>query len=780
MRDSLPPGAALQALGEHRLRDLSAPEPLFQLTHPDLAADFPRLRSLQAFAHNLPVQLTSFVGRDEDLAETRSLLGRVRLLTLTGAGGTGKTRLALQVAGDLLDEFADGVWFVPLASVADPSLIAESALSALGLREEPGKAPAETLTESLAPKRTLLVLDNCEHLIDACAHVAEDLLRACPDLRLLATSREPLQCEGEVLWRVPSLSVPEGGSSRGWPLQELVQYEAVRLFVDRATAADPRFAVTAENAAETAEICWRLDGIPLAIELAAARVGTHTVREIAARLDDRFALLTGGRRTALPRHQTLRAAVDWSYELLSEPEQALLRRLAAFAGGWTPEAAEAVCWGEPVAGPDMPNLLTGLVDKSLVTAAEQEGAVRCGLLQTVHEYARDRLEESGETMVVRERHRSFFSALAERGEAGTRSQDQAAWLNRLDGEHDNLRAALDWCREQHLADPELKMVAMLWTFWDTRGYRREGRRRLESALGRCASRTEDRAQALNGAAFLARGEGDYGRATDLAAEALELFRELGQHRGVAASLNTLGTIAWHQGDYGPAARFLEESVSAFRELGDRARLAAVLTNLGVLAQEQGDLGRATTLYEESIATSRDLGDQSRVAMALNNLANIKLTEGDHLAAHTLHREALTIRMAVGDRPGIAMSEVNLGEVLLAQGDYAGARPHYAEGLAGGVEIGDRLLAAYALLGLAAVAQGDGRHERSARLWAAADGLFGALGAVLPPEKRDACERARSDLAAALGGSACEAAWEAGRAMTLDEAVQYALAGASDA
>src|SRR5579884_1260938 len=542
--DALPEGVSLRDLGRHRLRDLQQSEHLYQLLHPNLPADFPPLRSLEAFAHNLPVQLTSFIGREKEMEEIKRLLSTAHLLTLTGSGGCGKTRLALQVAADRVEEYADGVWLVELAAIADLGLVPQTVAVALGVSEEPNRPLGETLANYLRPKSLLLVLDNCEHLLTACAQLADTLLRTCPKVRILASSREGLGLLGEALYHVPSLSLPD--EKRLPTLEQLSQYEAVRLFVERAVLSRPDFAVTAQNAASVVQICSRLDGIPLAIELAAARARALAVEQLAQRLDDRFRLLTGGSRTALPRQQTLRATIDWSYDLLSQAERTLLRRLSVFLGGWTLEAAEAVCAdashappraaamgagehaaapleagsrenaGGPVAAEAVLDLLSRLVDKSLVLVEESaEAEARYRLLETVRQYSRDRLMESEEARDLRCRHRDWFLTLAEGAERRLRGPDQVAWLNRLAQEHDNLRMALEWCRAEEDAGAEagLRLAGALWRFWRVRGYLSEGRERLEAALAQASAseRTAQRAKALYGLAALAWGQGDYTR-----------------------------------------------------------------------------------------------------------------------------------------------------------------------------------------------------------------------------------------------------------------------------
>ncbi len=438
----LPEIMSLRDLGEHRLKDLAHPHHLFQVVVADLPADFPPLKSLDTLPNNLPRQLTSFIGRERETAEIKRQFTTTYLLTLTGTGGSGKTRLGLQVAADVIDEFPDGVWWVDLAALADPPLVPQTVASTLSLREQPGRPLIETLLEHLQPRTLLLVLDNCEHLLFACAQLVDALLRGCPHFKTLVTSREGLGIAGETLYPVPSLSTPD--PQRVPPPEQLAHYEAVQLFTERAMAIQPTFRVTQRNAEAVAQVCRRLDGIPLAVELAAARVKVLPVDQIASRLDDQFRLLTGGSRMALPRHQTLRAAMDWSHNLLSDPERTMLRRLSVFAGGWTLEAAEAVCMGEGVEATDPLDLMTRLVDKSLVIAEARDGQGRYRLLETVRQYSRDRLLESGEAEVVRKRHRDFFLALGESAETHRGGPNQVMWLDRLEAEHDNLRAALEW------------------------------------------------------------------------------------------------------------------------------------------------------------------------------------------------------------------------------------------------------------------------------------------------------------------------------------------------
>ncbi|MCA1703183.1 MAG: hypothetical protein LC808_07885 [Actinobacteria bacterium] len=500
--DRLPDGVELADLGVHRLRDLGRPEHVFGLLHPELPVEFPPLRSLDTLYNNLPGELTSFVGRRAELAQVEALLGDVRLLTLTGAGGCGKTRLGLQAAADAMDGYPDGVWWVPLARLEDAALLPTAVIGALGLPDVPGRTPLDTLVAYLRPRCTLVVLDNCEHLLATCAELSDALLRACPSLTMLATSRAPLGVPGEATWRVPSMSLP--AQPRREPVEVLRQSDAVRLFIDRATQVLPNFVTTAANAPTVAQICHDLDGIPLAIELAAARVRMMAPEQIAHGLDDRFRLLTGGSRTVMPRHQTLQASIDWSYQLLSDHERTLLRRLSVFVGGWTLDAAEQVCAGDGIDSYAVLDLLTGLVDKSLVMVGAQGSEVRYRLLETVRQYGAVRLTEADEVTGTRDSHLAYHLALAERAEPQLLGAGRAhPVLDGITAEVPNVRAALDWAAAN---DPSagLRVVGALTLFWLFTGRYREGDAAYARALdGAGEEPTILRARTLAGVSGLA-------------------------------------------------------------------------------------------------------------------------------------------------------------------------------------------------------------------------------------------------------------------------------------
>jgi predicted ATPase/class 3 adenylate cyclase len=869
VKDDLPEGAGLKALGSHRLKDLARPEEVFQLLHPDLPSNFPPLKSLNTLPNNLPIQLTRFIGREKEIAEVKRRLAEARLLTLTGSGGCGKTRLALQVAADLLvgahghaPLLPDGAYLVELASLSDPSLVPQAVASALGVREGavglspgeggPGAMPGtsggrsmlDKLLDYLQSKQLLLVLDNCEHLIAACAHLTEALLRGCPNLKVLAASRESLGIAGEASYRVPSLSLPDPKSPPVGvdTISALTMYEAVRLFIDRAVDALSTFAVTNQNAPAVVQICHRLDGIPLAIELAAARVKVLSAEQIARRLDDSFRLLTGGSRTALPRQQTLRAAIDWSYNLLSEPERILFRRLSVFMGGWTIEAAEAICADTLPPAPrsrgavprgrgtggqegavredDVLDLLTHLVDKSLVVMEEKGGEARYRFLETIRQYARDKLMESGEGVDLRVRHQDWFLELVEQAEPELHGPDQVAWFDRLEAEHDNLRAALEWSLGGEETDVGLRLSGALWWFWWVRGYLSEGRGWLERALsGSSSASASARAKALCGTGALACYQGDFAVARSRLEESVAIGRESGDKQEVAWSLTHLGYVAQHQANHGWAIALCEESLALFRELGDKRGISTSLTHLGLVALRQGNYGRAMTLCEESLSLLRELGDKWGTARSLNLSGLVALRRGDYGRAVALCEKSLTLHRELGNKWGIAMSLGHLGLSACHQGEYGRAMMLLKEGLVLFRELGDkwgiaRLLnfsglvalrqedhgramalckeglalswelrekldIAMCLEGLAHVAGAEGQPERVVRLYGAAEVLREAIDTPLPTSDRADYDRSVSAARAELGEETFAKAWEEGRKMMMEEAIAYALGSPAD-
>jgi len=765
MAASMPDGVEVRDLGEHRLKDIHRPEHIYQLVIPELPADFPPLKSLEILVTNLPaLQVTSFVGRGREMAEITSNLAATRLLTLLGPGGTGKTRLALQVGSDLLDRFPKGVWLVELAPVADPEVVVATTAAVFNVREAPGRPLLDSLIDYLKPRALLLILDNCEHLIGASAQLANTLLRACPQLRILATSREPLGVPGEMTYRVQPMSRPD--PAKAITADQLGQFEAAQLFIERALASNPQFIVSDRNAPAVSRVVHRLDGIPLAIELAAARVKVLSVEQIAARLDDRFRLLTAGARTGLPHHQTLQAAIDWSHDLLGEAERILFRRLSVFAGGFSLTAAEEVCAGGGIDALDVLDLLARLVDKSLVMTEARDGDVRYRMLETIREYGRARLLTAAEEPEVRERHLRWHVGLAEDAEAKLQGPDQTIWLDRLEQGLDDLRAALDWALAGSPdGESGLRLAGALHRFWTRRGYLSEGRERVDAVLARAAAGpTALRAKVLQAAAALALEQGDSLRSAALAEEALALARAVDDTQLVCLCLNLLGVLARNRGDYEQAGQFLgeserlgrlhghtlalaetlnalgvtarrqrdnerarvwiEHSLALWRELGDKWGLAAALGHLGVIARNQGDYARARALHDESLALRRELGDRRYVAVAINSLATVVYDQGDYERARALFEESLAQFQDLGARPYTAATLGELGMTVAHLGDLERAEALLAESLRLSRDVGDKLNTATALSSLGMVAARRGKVGAAAAAWREALDLFG--------------------------------------------------------
>ncbi len=774
----------------------------------------------------LPRPLTDLLGRDGEVIEIAARLRQRRLVTLTGIGGVGKTRLAIAVAEVLVEEYTDGAWFVDLAGVSDANLVVQSVATVLGVHEEPGVSLQEALVSFLRPRLLVLVLDNCEHLLPTCASLAEDLLHSGSGVRVLATSRQALGITGEVDWQVPPLPFPELvhlPTEATRLLAEVSECASAQLFVERAESVQKTFALTAHNALAIAQICQRLDGIPLALELAAGNVKVLPVEQIARRLDDVFQLLIRGSRTALPRQQTLRATMDWSYALLNDTEKALLCGLSVFAGGWTLQAAEEVCSGasrtaeESVSSREVLQVLTHLTDKSLVVSEERAGEARYRLLETVRQYARERLGKSGATDAWRIAHRDYFLRLAEDAQEKLGGPEQKMWVQHLETEHDNLRAALDFCLTTSKGvEVGLQLAAALQQFWWTHGHLSEGRYCLETALNRPDAQepTPTRARALSGAGSLALMQGDYvgargwyekslalgqaledkqgvarvlgnlgmvaDRQGDYAAArsyfeaSLTMKREFGDKRGIANTLLGLGNVAMEQSDYVTARLLSEESLALGQELEDKRCIARSLTNLGNIAHLQGDYTVAHPLYEASLAIQRDLGDQRGVARSLNNLGNVATAEGNFAAARSLFEESLELQRELGDREGIAYSLCNLGSLLGKQGEYSAAHACLRECLTTCQDLGEKWAVAYALEGCAEMAYRQQQTERSIQVYAAAHALRVTHGSPLPPNECQEYDRHVAALREAVGENRFREAWAKGQVKTLEQAIAYAL------
>lgn len=684
----------------------------------------------------LPHPLTALIGREQETREISEALSRSRLVTLVGGGGVGKTRLSIQVARSLASDHAQEVVFVELAALSEPQLLSTFVVTVLGIREEASPQPdylLRALTARLSTQPVLLVLDNCEHMIEAAASLTQTLLERCPVLRILTTSRQRLGLTGEVVWRVPSLLVPDLEPLPAEPAEAITAalvFPAIQLFVERAVSAHSTFQLTRREEVEAVcRICRRLDGIPLAIELAAARVRSLTVEDINGKLDQRFRLLTGGSPTALPRQQTLRSLIDWSYNLLGEEERALLCRLSVFSGGWTLEAAETICTGDLVEEWEMLDLLTSLVDKSLVVAETTGASVRYRLLETVRQYARDRLLDGGTAPIWRNRHLAFFLKLAEELEANTGSASQQELISHLEEEHDNLRAALDWSLKEKEGSASLRLCGGLQSFWRMRGHYTEGREWCSRVLGAVEAqvRTLERAKALNTAGILANLQGDYVSARVYHEESLDLFRELGDKRGIAGSLHGLGNVTSNQGDYTSARNHYEESLTLKRELGDRSGIGAALHNLGNVAKNQGDYASARAYYEESLGLFREIGHRQFLCNALTNLGRVAALSGDNSRASTYFEESLSIYKASRDRHGIATSMIHLGNLAHSQSDSARAQTYYEESLILYREMADRSGIGSALNNLGGVAYQREDYERARAYYEESLTIFRDIG-----------------------------------------------------
>ncbi len=814
--NDLPADVSLRDMGEHMLKGLAGPERLFQVVAADLPADFPPLLSLDVFPHNLPIQLTSFVGREKEIEDVKRLLASSHLITLTGIGGSGKTRLALQAAADLLPSFPDGVWLVELASLADPTVIPQKMASVLKLREEPRRTALDVLLDYLRPRRLLLVLDNCEHLVAACTELAHTLLRYAPSLKILATSRERLAVAGEVTYPVPALSLPD--LAQALTLEELRRSEAIRLFAERAAHVRPGFQLTEENARAVAQICDALDGIPLAIELAAAWVKMLPVAQIAERLSDRFRLLRATARGLDPRQQTLEATMDWSYGLLSEREQALLRRLSVFAGTFSLEAVEAIC-SNGIKPHDVLDLLGRLVDKSLVTVDQQHDIAPYRLLETVRQYHRQKLLALDAWETILDRHLDFYVRLAGDAERHLRGRGQDQWLALLEAEHDNLRAALSWSTARDLlTEAGVRLAGSLWWFWYIRGHYTEGRQRLALALARSAGlRTPARVKALYAAAYLAWRQGDaqqaelpsreslalaeelgddeglafsllvqgiltrsqhrYEDAAALHERSLAVFRKLGHEVGIAWSLRLLGIVETYRGNYQRAGQLFEESRGLFETLGDVAGIASSLYDLGRIAAFEGDDARAVRLLQESLNRFQQQADEMGMAGAYESLGSIAARHLNYTDARSYLQSGLALYAKLGDRWGAAAVRAILGRLSVQEGDYAGARQDLLDSLRQRIELGDKRGIAECFEGLAELAAAVGQPERAVRLFGAAERLRENIRAPLPPADRRELDRSVAAARVQLDDATFSALWAHGHGMTLEGTLEYALASA---
>lgn len=673
---ALPSGVLLRDLGTVRLRDLARAEQVFQIVHPQLRADFPPLRSLEATPNNLAQQLNSFIDRELQMAEVKSLLASNRLVTLLGVGGIGKSRLSVQLAAEVLDDYVDGVWLVELAPVADPQLVTQAAATTLGVRETSGRPVLDALVKFVRDRSLLVILDNCEHVLHAAAELAKRLLQAGPRLKVLATSRDHLQIAGEVVYHLPTLAAPSSAGSAGAIAPESVaQHAAVQLFVDRTRAAQPAFRVTAENAAAVADICQRLDGIPLALELAAARTRALSVESIAARLNDRFRLLVTRDQTVLPRQRTLRALIDWSYDLLNEHERAMFARLSSFSGGFTLDAAEAVGAGDGIDPRDVLDLLARLVEKSLVAMEADSGRYR--MLETVRAYAEERLGELGEEEPTRARHLRHFVAFAEQARPKLRGPEQGVWLRRIDSERENVLGALAFCEgADSRIESHWSLLDALRPYWINRGLLTLGRDLYVRLLARGGLADAMRCRALFGLGQLCYFMGDHLQARAHLGECLGLARAIDDAVVGAAVLQPLGMACLAGKDYVRARLHLSKAVELARGLDNKVELAAALSNVAMLHRLEGRLGDAEAAYGEALALARDVGHHDFVAALLLNLAIVAIERNALADARVLLRQGFAIARQTGSKPATQSTMEVCAGLAAAQTQWTQAARFY--------------------------------------------------------------------------------------------------------
>jgi predicted ATPase/class 3 adenylate cyclase len=780
LSDGLDRDISLRDLGVHRLRDLTGPERIYQLVHPELPSDFPSLRSVGVLPTNLPVQLTSFVGREPELAEVKRLLTATRLLTLTGAGGCGKTRLAYQASAELLDNYPDGIWSVELAPLAEGDLLPHAVAAATGIREESGHPIIETLASALHARELLLVLDNCEHLVTACAVLVDTLLHACPRLRVLTTSREPLGIAGETTWRVPPLRIADPNSMP--TLETLTQYEAVRLFIERATDVQARFAVTNRNAPALAQVCYRLDGIPLAIELAAARISTLTVEEIARRLDDRFHLLTRGSRTALPRQQTLRALVDWSYDQLSLPEKALFRRLSVFAGGWTLEAAETICGIDPVCEREVLELLSALVDKSLVLSDEQpDGRTRYRLLETLREYGTERLHEADERSAFLQQHAEYLVREMEELDE-VRKTDWQRWRYQawpiLEAEQDNVRAVLGRCRDR-LVDVEgeqeigLRLCSAMWWFNAIHANFGETWEWLNALLEVTPERvSRPRFLATWYVLVSAAGVARFAEGEAVIAKVRQLAASLQDDQFTAIAEGATGQLFLWAGRLEGAEEYNERGLTLARSHGPTYYLPIFMFNAGWSALRQGRVERAAELLDESISTAHKIGDDFQLSMALPLRGFVALLRNELPQAREYFQQSQLISENLPVN-ALNLGVIGLGQLALLEGDTAEALRSFGTALEFAARSGGRGILCDSLDGIAFVAAARGDTPRAVRLFAGVTSARESINQARAPSDQQRVDAALSALKDALGDSAFDAYWGKGLRLSLTDAVAEA-------
>lgn len=782
---ALPEQVHFTDLGEHHLKDVLQRQRLFQLTAPDLPSNFPPLKTQKIINHNLPVKLTTFIGRERDLKETGSKLEEARLLTLIGPGGTGKTRLSIQLGGEVAAQFPDGVWIIELARISDPDLIPQAIASVFGLRESPDRPLEELISDYLRAKKLLIILDNCEHLIEACAILAETLLQNCLQLKILASSREALGISGEVTYRVPSLSLP---APTNVGHQAILDCESVRLFVERAAAANPSFGLTDTNAAFVAQICRRLDGIPLALELAAARVRVLSVEQIAERLDDRFRLLTGGSRTALPRQQTLQAMIDWSYDLLTEPERAVFRRLAVFVGGWTLEAAERVCAGNGVDEYEVLDLLTQLVNKSLVIAEERNGAVRYRRLETIRQYSRQKLLESDEALQVRNQHLDTFMQLSSWAHENWFGPRQQEVERRLRSEHDNYRAALAWAME---SNPENVLRVISWVvfigLWLYQGYITEARHWTQTAVDKleklppldgedASARTRLLSRGWDFIAGVLMNQGDHESSRAAAEKSVAYARQAGDHELLAQALASLGIGQLYSGNPGLALASAQESLAICEQMGLKKEYMWAMNTMIHIHTVNGAQDQVQLYKDKTNALQLQAGIPPDPATAERELSEKAFRNGDRAEALKHAEIAFTLFEEKQDKYNLTFFQSEVAHHLREQGDLAAALKFYRRTIRLWQDFGHRAAVAHQLECFAFIALAQDQLSRAAKLFGAAEALREVSNSVRTPAEQREFEAAKAKLQSQMNQDEFNMAWNEARSIPMERAIEFALGG----
>ncbi|MBS1551613.1 MAG: tetratricopeptide repeat protein [Bacteroidetes bacterium] len=686
-------GITCRDLGVRRLKDMVQPVRLFQINSEGLQSEFPPLKTLDARPNNLPVQLTSFIGREKEINNVKSILSKSRLLTLLGSGGTGKTRLSLQTGADMIDEFENGVWITELASLQDPFLLPNAIAETLGLKEQPGMSMENILTEYLKDKQILLILDNCEHLIESCAVLAEKLLQYSPKLKMIATSREALRCDGEIIHKVLSLDHPD--PAKKISPKELAKYEAVRLFIERALAVNPNFRVNDDNAQALSQICFQLDGIPLAIELAAVRIRILTLEKICEKLNDRFRLLTGGKRTALPRQQTLKALIDWSYDLLSEQEKVLWRRLSVFSGGWSLNDAEEICSDDLTVRDDMFELTNGLVEKSIILF--NDNTERYKMLETIKQYGEEKLRNEGETEIFRTRHLNYYLNLCEGAIPELSGPNAKTWLNRFEDEYPNIQSALNWSYESKANEKGHRLANTMAKLWDIRGYFTEALNWLEKLLKNTEGVSELLiANSKRQAGMFATQQGNNDIALRLLEESLNIYRKTDDLIGISNCLNILGMIELDLGNFESSKNYLTESLQIRKKLDNKLSLASGFNSLGLVLLAEGNLKDAEQYFTDSLKIAKEIKDDVYIGIGLNNLGQIYAIYGEYEKAKAFFEEGLMIDRELENKNGMCISLANMGILAYVNKDFSTSRKYLQEGLELSREIGNRLGELYAL------------------------------------------------------------------------------------